>query len=337
VLTNQSSSSIPNGTFPNNLPAVSSWDGPSPQVHSENATTYTAQTPGTYSATITDLNNGCTAVVTLTIGDNRVYPDLTQTPTEPVVLDCGNTSVAISPVISNPSSAYSYNWVAAPTVSVAGATTKTLTVNQPGEYSVLVTNTVNGCSSFRQMEVENGELTAGFEPDQVSGVAPFTVNFTNTSSSTKGNDKIHSVWNFANSSSTTYTSVQSASTTYFQAGTYTVTLYVTKGTCLDTAYKIITVEVPSKLEIPNVFTPNGDGVNDFFFLKATNLTTIKAKIMDRWGHLVFENTSSTGNILWDGKNQYGKEAAAGTYFYVITASGADGQEYNYKGTLSIFR
>jgi gliding motility-associated-like protein len=114
-------------------------------------------------------------------------------------------------------------------------------------------------------------------------------------------------------------------------------MYVSKGTCLDTVSKVITVEMPSKLDVPNVFTPNGDGSNDVFFLKVANLTDISANIFDRWGNKVYESTSSTGNIAWDGTGMSGKELPAGTYFYVIKATGKDGMAYEKKGNVSIYR
>ena len=114
-------------------------------------------------------------------------------------------------------------------------------------------------------------------------------------------------------------------------------MYAIKGTCKDTTVKVITVDIPSKLEIPNVFTPNGDGSNDVFFLKVANLSEISATIFDRWGNKVYEVTSNTGNIAWDGKNQEGKEAAVGTYFYIIKATGKDGQAYDKKGNVSLYR
>jgi gliding motility-associated-like protein len=88
-----------------------------------------------------------------------------------------------------------------------------------------------------------------------------------------------------------------------------------------------------------VFSPNNDGVNDIFFLKVVNLSKIDAKIYDRWGHKVYEivTEKENANIAWDGKNQIGKELSEGTYFYVIKATGKDGQSYNEKGTVNLFR
>ena len=89
--------------------------------------------------------------------------------------------------------------------------------------------------------------------------------------------------------------------------------------------------------MPNVFTPNGDGSNDVFFLKTANLTEVTAFIFDRWGNKVYEVTSSTGNIAWDGKNISGKECPAGVYFYIIKATGKDSKEYDTKGNITLFK
>ena len=75
-------------------------------------------------------------------------------------------------------------------------------------------------------------------------------------------------------------------------------------------------------ELPNVFTPNGDGINDFFtplpdyrFVK-----NIDIKIFDRWGLQLFETNDP--NILWDGKNYYQSKKLCpdGTYFYICTVN-----------------
>jgi gliding motility-associated-like protein len=132
--------------------------------------------------------------------------------------------------------------------------------------------------------------------------------------------------------------IPSPAVTFSQAGTYTVTLYSQKGACLNITQKIIHVELPSELTIPNVFTPNGDGINDVFFVKIKSMSEINVFIVDRWGHKVYELANSdNGNVLWDGKNQAGKEVPEGTYFYVIKASGKDGQTFNKNGTINLFR
>jgi gliding motility-associated-like protein len=213
-----------------------------------------------------------------------------------------------------------------------------LITNQVGEYNVVVTNTVNGCVSSANMTVVDGTLSPGIEPDRTSGYAPLTVVFKNTSTSSLGNSSITSVWSFGNGGTATLSSAASTSVTYNSPGTYTVQLFVGKGNCIEKTSKVIQVEIPSEIEIPNVFTPNGDGINDVYHLSVSkNLSEIKISIFDRWGQMVYELTTPKGNIAWDGKNQYGVEVAEGTYFYILTAKGNDGANYENKGTINLMR
>jgi gliding motility-associated-like protein len=127
-----------------------------------------------------------------------------------------------------------------------------------------------------------------------------------------------------------------ASVVYNAPGTYTLTLWATKGKCLDSAATLVNVEIPSSLEIPNVFSPNGDQVNDLFFLKLANLSELHFTIYDRWGQLVYELANGP-NIAWDGRNQYGKNVAEGTYYYTVKAKGRDGKDFEMKGNVTLVR
>lgn len=102
---------------------------------------------------------------------------------------------------------------------------------------------------------------------------------------------------------------------YSETGTYEIHLTVTSGLdCIDE--QTITVNVVEGLIIPNVFTPNGDGWNDVFDVRTSAVGNYKLQIYNRWGNIVFENTSPL--ISWDGTTSAGVQAPAGTYFYVIT-------------------
>ena len=71
-------------------------------------------------------------------------------------------------------------------------------------------------------------------------------------------------------------------------------------------------------EIPNVFTPNGDSINDVFKIATPNkCITYTIKIYDRWGVLMFENGSG---ISWDGKTNKGLPVPAGTYYFILIDS-----------------
>jgi len=100
----------------------------------------------------------------------------------------------------------------------------------------------------------------------------------------------------------------------------------------------VLVDGGSELIIPNVFTPNRDGVNDGFNITGGCLFSVDKKIYNRWGELIFQ--SSLINEAWDGRTTSGKEVPEGTYFYIfdleILSDGVAKQE-TVKGTVSLFR
>lgn len=314
------------------------WDGPSPQQpNSDTVSNYKAKTVGIYTMTVMDNNNGCSTSTTALVRDNKVYPVIQGA--NNYSLDCGSISVKLEPSFT-PSTGVTFRWDTEPGVTISNPTVASLSVTEPGDYQVTVRTTSNGCVATKMINVGSGKLTGDFEADNYTGFAPLTVNFTNksaSSSTTTGSSSVTAVWSYGNGSTRTTSTNIITSALYNQPGTYTVTMFASKGFCQDTVSKVITVDIPSKLEIPNVFTPNGDNSNDVFFIKAANLSEIVAVIYDRWGNKVYELTTDKGNIAWDGKNLTGKEAPDGTYFYIITAKGKDGQTYDTKGSVSLFR
>lgn len=82
----------------------------------------------------------------------------------------------------------------------------------------------------------------------------------------------------------------------------------------------------SMLQVPNVFTPNGDGTHDEFRVVYRSIKEFHCQIYNRWGHLVYEWTDPAKG--WDGTIN-GKPAAAGAYYYVIRALGTDAGQAEY--------
>jgi len=116
-------------------------------------------------------------------------------------------------------------------------------------------------------------------------------------------------------------------------GTYPVTLIVTSANgCSDTIVK--NIEIIQGVESPNVFTPNADGYNDYFYVRASGIIVYNLKIFNRWGLLMFESNSPSAR--WDGKTQGGNEAPDGTYFYTLIAKSSD-QDYSRTGTVTLIR
>jgi gliding motility-associated-like protein len=308
--------------------------------------------PGTYTMNYVNQLNGCGKTATTVVTQNVVPPGVNPAPI--VYLPCGQTTTIISANTVTTSNTYSYTWEGPPGSAMSclgGTACATPSVNMPGEYSVIILSTANGCSSTNSVLVVAGSINASFSPNPSEGYSPLSVTFNNTSQTGSAiSGSITTLWNYGNGityttsgTSTSYsaTGLPNGSTIYQSAGSYTVLLVVTQvvgtSSCVGTATAVVKVELPSKMEVPNVFTPNADGVNDVFMLQTTNLTEITLTIFDRWGVKMYDVVAEKGNVEWDGKNFGNKDVPAGTYFYILKAKGKDLKDYEQKGTISLYR
>jgi gliding motility-associated-like protein len=294
--------------------------------------------PGVHTCIATSFLNGCKVIKTYTVLQDIIPPDITNDDAE-FILECAETpTTKICVSLAGNTTALTYTWIGVPSnATVSGLTGSCITTNTTGAYAILVTNTVNGCSNHAHYTVKPGTIHAAFQPSPSSGYAPLSVTFTNQSATSLGNTVMISSWYYGNGQTLLQTQQPITSTTYTSAGIYTVVLLIKKGHCVDTAIRVIKVENPSHLEVPNIFTPNGDGVNDVFRLIAAQLKEIYIIIFDRWGNRVYETESTTGNISWDGKNLQGKNCADGVYFYILKATGWDDVYYERKGNITLIR
>ncbi|MDD4970643.1 MAG: gliding motility-associated C-terminal domain-containing protein [Paludibacter sp.] len=121
--------------------------------------------------------------------------------------------------------------------------------------------------------------------------------------------------------------------TFNETGTYKVKLTVSNSTCSFTDSLTIVV-TESAIYVPNVFTPNGDNVNDEFRIGYKSLISFQCWVYNRWGRQVYYWTDPTKG--WDG-NINGKKAVPGPYFYVIKAVGSDKKVYKMKGDINLLR
>jgi gliding motility-associated-like protein len=120
--------------------------------------------------------------------------------------------------------------------------------------------------------------------------------------------------------------------------TYTVTGYNTTG-CPGKSKGKVTIEVHSCIDttstdtitiIPNVFTPNNDGVNDFYEIHARRISEFSIVIFNRWGQSVF--TSTDPNFKWNGNN-----TPDGIYYFVINYTDFRKKKIENKGTVTLIR
>lgn len=92
------------------------------------------------------------------------------------------------------------------------------------------------------------------------------------------------------------------------------------------------------IDIPNAFTPNGDGINDYFLPRqvlSDGMMFFKMEIFNRWGRRVFISQNNEGRG-WDGKVN-GQEQPIGVYVYKIEISYGNGKVEFYKGNVSLLR
>ncbi len=181
-----------------------------------------------------------------------------------------------------------------------------------------VLTVVNDCP-----DVEDGEFCS----DDVS-LLQNQLNWTNPENACEGIDDVEKYYVYFRSpledSFRRIDSLFSSADTFYShstlsgslAGCYYVTSVDVRGNESERSEEVCVDNCPC-YKLPNVFTPNGDGSNDFFipFLPYRYIDKIDLKVFDRWGTLVFETDDP--NINWDGKDpQSGKPLKEGTYFYV---------------------
>ena len=103
--------------------------------------------------------------------------------------------------------------------------------------------------------------------------------------------------------------------------------------CIDTVNFVI--EVQGFDFSTNVFSPNGDGINDDFIFDKNGIKIISVEIYNRWGSLVMNWTDLDKG--WDGTGSDGQDLPDAVYFYVLTAEGEDGYYYEDKGSITLIR
>lgn len=104
---------------------------------------------GNYTVTVVNQDNGCKTSVSVTVSEDKVYPDAVIAP--PAILNCyNNSSVALNTTGTSTGSPYTYQWSGG---SQSGTTLPIPNITQPGTYSLTVTNPTNGCTKTTSVNV----------------------------------------------------------------------------------------------------------------------------------------------------------------------------------------
>ncbi len=113
-----------------------------------------------------------------------------------------------------------------------------------------------------------------------------------------------------------------------------VTLAISNNGCI-TSHSFYVNVIDCSFAFPNVFTPNMDGVNDYFEIIFHNAQNISLKIYNRWGQLLKESNGTTAR--WDGKSTSGEALPDGTYLYTVKVVDYFGGEVVKQGTIQLIR
>lgn len=190
-----------------------------------------------------------------------------------------------------------------------GQSGASITITTAGEYEVTGTNSV-GCTATAQVEIEEGPAI------KLSLYSP--VHYDDYNITKKGaKDGSIDLTVDGGTAPFAYLWANSADTTEdlngVKAGMYVVTVTDQLG-CIAT--DSIKLKEPGDIKLPNGFTPNGDGYNDFYVIKGIQgYPGNKVTIFNRWGNIVYSQTNFVNN--WAGVSNDGNLLPDGTYFIVV--------------------
>ncbi|HNA56969.1 MAG TPA: PKD domain-containing protein [Chitinophagales bacterium] len=202
----------------------------------------------------------------------------------------------------------------------------------PGTYTVtLIAYSANGCSDTLEQDIYIGMLPDAYAgvDDTIMYLETYTLNGTGTGDF---------VWDPQNPivPPASISSLLVANPTIELAETTTFVLTVTSPDgCSQTDEVTIYVEDYPIVEVPNAFSPNGDGTNDVISAFLHDISELEQfTIFNRWGQVVY--TSDIINDAWDGMID-GKEAEMGTYVYLVVAKDTNGDMITRQGNITLVR
>lgn len=224
-----------------------------------------------------------------------------------------------------------YTWTSpAGTTITSGQGTANVSIDwnaTSGPISV-TTSSALGCASYPSSctVTVSAAPVAAFDTAAAGG---FNYNFTDHSTGSVTSW----AWNFGDGSSS---SAQNPSHDFNGNGTQNVCLAVANSIgCADTTCMNIVIDATEFINIPNVFTPDGDGKNDFFYISSSGLKDFQLEIYNRWGTKVF--SSSDDGVKWDGRSTAGVELADGTYYFIMKGTSISHKDVSKTGFISLIR
>lgn len=206
-----------------------------------------------------------------------------------------------------------------------------------GTYNVNLTVTsVEGCintiTEYNMITVYPTPMARFINDPEAASIIKPTIFFYNLSSGHTA-----SYWNFGDGAES---NLENPTHNYpiYPTGTYNVMLVVeTDFGCLDTAYKDVIIQNEYTFYAPSAFSPDYDGINDYFFVFGNGIDkrNFKLLVFDRWGEPVFETEDITEG--WDGRIKGGEIGKNGAYTWLVVYKDLKGIEHEETGSVSIVR
>ncbi len=297
-----------------------SWDMGNGTVFSDvNNVDYYYTSQGTYTITMSAWDFQCNTFATFTdvVDFNTSYTAATADVPEDIFLCTSPLDVDFSAGNTPPPNSY---WDFGDGVGTSNQTNPTYTYGSTGDYQVMYvaidSSTCNIADTVyfdvTLAQAETFSATLGFVPPPPCGNDSLIVDLAFTGS---GADSI--VWNMGNGDIFYTNAVVYA---YTVPGEYTISMTAYDNLCnnVETISETVTFagEVVSIADVPNVFTPNGDGQNDILKIMSIDPSAeFSMTIYNRWGKKVF--VSESNGDFWDGSSRLGGESHAGTYYYEV--------------------
>lgn len=245
------------------------------------------------------------------------------------------TDVPITYSVNSTAENVSYLWSVVPAKGLSSHSELnrphvTLTFSGSATYSVFLTiSNSSGETQVLNTSIKpNRSARASFNAQLNSAGYPVQLSLTNYST--------YSLKNYWKFSDNTVDSSFHAVKGYPVSGSYSVTLiaYGVNG-CNDSSSYHFRVSDSSSITLPNIFTPNGDGVNDVYTPITRGISGLNAWVYSRTGVLVSNWDKPKGG--WDGYSTSGELCSDGVYFIIVDAFGFDGKIYKLKGTITLIR
>lgn len=263
---------------------------------------------------------------------------VTVQPKERVSIQPGDTAVCAGSslqLIAGGASSGNYSWF--PSTGLSDAAIANPIATPPGNISYSVSGSdSNRC--FTDTATVNITVNPAPTVDITDSQVALPVGSTYTLQSTSSADVIN--WQWSPQTGLSCFNCPSPVATLGSPLTYTLTVRNNFGCISTDSVQMIPACIDNFVLIPNSFTPNNDGLNDYFYPNSKVPITVKSMIIfNRWGQKVFERANFTTNEYsygWDGKFK-GLTQTLGTYVYVMQLICVDGSIINAKGTINLLR